>query len=886
LPSSEERNRHTPRRVGRRIWRFWRANPAADADAEVQFHLESQIVEYIAGGMTHEEARAAALRRFGDVDGIVHTLQRLGTRRERSVRLADRVDLVRQDIRFALRQFARNPWLTAVAIFTMALGIGANTAIFSVTYSVLVRPLPYAHPDRLVNLRERNGSASMFVTFGNYGVWRERASDFAALGAFHYGSFTLTGVGDPQRVTALYATAGYWKALYIPPAAGRYFTRDEDTPGAPHVVVLSHALWQSAFGADRDAVGRAISLNGEPYTVVGVAAPEYASAGYTPAVWVPMAITPAELQEHADHELTVIGLVRSGLTTRDAVRQLTSIETELARQYPHGYFDGGIDARALQSTLVGSVRPLLLLLTGAVGLVLLIACANVANLMLARGAARRMEVAIRGALGAGRRRLVAQLLVESLVLALLGGVVGLALALAAIRGLVRTAPPFVPQLHEATINVPVLAFTLGVAFACGIVFGLLPALRTSKVDLQQTLRDGARGSVTAVRDRARAGLVVAEIAIALVLLNGAGLLLRSAVTLQQVPAGFDTHDLLMASIALPDATYPTDPAIAGAFDRMLEQIRAVPGVTHAALVSRAPIMSGGYDCGVTPEGSSNPWGANMRGATPGYFETMGVPLVRGRSFTAADRAGAPGVAVINATLARELFGSADPIGRRVSACAAGQGNWVTIVGVTGDVRANGLGQPPPDEVYFPAEQFVQRGMFLAVRGAAPVTRLVPPIRRVLAAVDPTVPLAQVTTMDDVVDRSMASSRFAMTLFGLLALTGLSLAAVGIYGVIAYFVVQRTQEFGVRMAVGAAAGGVVKLVVWHGLVLGLVGVGIGSVASLFLTRLLASLLYEVSPRDPLTLAGVAVLLVAVAVLASFLPALRATRVDPLSALRAG
>ncbi len=877
---------------GRRLWRFWRADPVADADAEIDFHIQSQIAESVAAGMSPEDARAEAMRRFGDVGAISDTLHRLGTQRERTVRFTERLDRIRQDIRFALRQFAHHPLFAAAAVLTMALGIGANTAIFSVTYSVLLRPLPYAHGDRLLNLNERNGPGPMSVTFGNYGVWKEQATDFESLAGIWYGSFTLTGAGTPQRVSAYRVTADYWKTLYIPPAIGGYFSPAQDRVGAPNVVVLSYAFWRSTFGGDSSVLGRSITLDGEPYTVLGVASPDYAIYASAPAIWVPLRITARQLQEHADHELSVIGLVRAGVDTATAVAQLTRIEMGLAHDYPHSYFDGGIIARPLQSSIVASSRSLIYMLSGAVGLVLLIACVNVANLLLARGASRRKEVAIRGALGAGRRRVVGQLLVESLILAIAGGALGVAVATPILHFLVRSGPASIPRLQDATINLPVLAFTVGLSVVCGLVFGLVPALRTSKLDLQQALRDGHRGSGGSVRDRLRGGLVVAEIAIALLLLDGAGLLVRNAIQVQRVNPGFNTHNLMLAGVSLPHASYPTDTAVTIAMNRIAEAVGAAPGVSSVAMVSLAPIAASGWDCVHYRDagtGPSSALDANIRIATPNFFQTMGIPLLRGRTFTSGDVAGAPPVVMINASLARELYGSDDPIGRRLSACTDptdGTPHWLTVVGVTADIRADGLGSPPRNEVYYPFAQRPNPSMTLLIRTAVPVAAVVPSVRRAIGGIDPTLPLGATRTMDEVVSRSMASSRFNMTLFLLLGLTGLALAAVGIYGVIAYFVVQRSHEFGVRMALGASGDRVVAMVLRHGLALALIGVGIGSIAAFWATQLVRNQLDGVSARDPVTFISVAVVLVAVTGLASFIPARRATRVDPLTALREG
>ena len=810
------------------------------------------------------------------------------------MRLIQWLGSIRQDLRFAVRQLAKSPAFTAVAVLTMALGIGANSAIFSVVYSVLLRPLPYANAERLLDLRERNGATDrygMFVTFGNYGAWLQRSREFEALGAYDAPSYTLTGAGDPQILRATNASAGYWKALYIPPTLGRYFGPDEDRPGAPRVVVLSHALWRSTFAGDSQAIGRTIALNGNPYTVIGVAAPEYALTPQAAALWVPLALSASDLAEHADHELTVVGLVRRGVPSAQAVAELTRIETALAREYPNSYFDGAIIATPEGDAVVGPARPVLLLMMSAVGLVLLIACVNVANLLLARAAARRPEFAIRSALGASRGRIVAQLLAESVVLATSGAVLGLGVAAVAIDLLVASASPSVPRLHDAALNGPVLAFTLVLAVASGVAFGFVPAVRASNVDLQSALRDGARGSGGPIRDRLRAVLVVAEVSVALVLLVGAGLFLRSAILLNRVSPGFDTRDLLVAKLSLPRTRYASDTAVALAFGEIARAVAAQPGVASASLVTRIPIGSGGADGAVCPEGSvqgdARATTANTRFATPGYFVTLRMPLVRGRAFSTADDAGAPRVAIVNAGLAHQLFGGADPIGRRLGSCGSvfgGAAETWEVVGVVGDMRANGLKAGPPNEVFFPSAQHVERDMWLVVRGAVPVARLEGPIRRAVKAIDAELPLAGVSTMDEIVAKSTAVERYTSTLLALLGVTGLVLAAIGIYGVIAYFVAQRTHEIGVRMALGASAGRVIGLAVRQGVVLALVGVAIGSGVSLLLSRSVAGLLYGVTPHDPFTFIAVGGLLLGVAMLASFVPALSVTRLDPLAALR--
>ena len=864
-----------------------------DVDAELRFHIEERIAELVASGMSREEAEAQVRERFGDVTRIGAELRAIDRTTERRRAYTEWLGDLGRDIHYAVRGMIARPLVALVIVITLALGIGANTAIFSVVYSVLLRPLPYAHADRLLDLRERNGPESVYgmpVTFGNFGTWEQRARGFERFAAIWYQGFTLTGIGEPQSVFAYRVNADYWKTLYIPPALGRYFSVQEDQPGASHVVVLSHDFWESTFGGDRGVIGRSITLSGTPYTVIGVAPAAYRVYAQQPAIWVPIALTQAQLAQHSDHELQVIGLLRDGVSREQAVADLTRIETALAAQYPHSYFDGGIVARSLRDSVVGPTRPLLLMLLGAVGMVLLIACGNVISLLLARAAARHKEMAIRYALGAGRSRIVAQLLAESLVLALTGAVVGLGVAWAGVRFLVTKAPVSVNRLHDATLNGPVLAFTIALAVVCGIVFGLFPALRASRVDLQGTLREGGRESGSVVRARLRAALVVGEVALALVLLVGAGLLVRSAILLQQVPPGFDSHNVLVASTSLPSARYPNDAAITQAFQRINAAVGAIPGVQSAALVSRIPIASGGMDCVVRAEGSAvgdvGGGDANARGATGNYFATLGIPLLVGRTFTEADVASSARVVIINRSLSHRLFGDVNPIGKRITMCSGNSASttWSEIVGVIGDIHASGLHEDIRNEVYFPMTQLVSGGMWIVVRGSVPVTSLTTSIRRAVASVDPLLALSGARTMDDVIARSLAPSRFMTRLFLLLGLTGLVLATVGIYGVIAYVVTQRSREIGIRMALGADARRVLGMVVGQGVLLAVIGIVIGLSVAWGVTRWLASQLYGVGARDPLTFAVVAVLLLLVAAAASWIPGRRATKVDPTVALR--
>ena len=872
----------------RRYLRFWRSDLKADVAEEIRFHLDSATTEYEAAGMSREAARAEATRRFGDVRTISDTLNTLSEARERAMQIRDWVDAVRQDVRVAVRRLRQSPGFTAVVIFTLALGIGANSAIFSVVHAVLLEPLPYRNAERLLNLREGTGPdvpGGRFVTFGNYGAWVQEARSFEAFAGYFTGASTLalTGAGEPQQIRVTRTTAAYWKAMYIPPVVGRYFDPADDRVGAPKVVVLSHALWQSAFGGDSGIVGKSITLGADSYVVRGVASPEYALTPQAAAAWIPLVITPEMLADHSDHELNVVGLVRPGVPIQSALAELTRVQQDLHRRYPNASIDGTIVATSLIDALVGPTAKLLEILFGAVAVVLLIACVNIANLLLARSAARRKEIAVRGALGAGRGRIVLQLLVESLLLAGAGAAAGLAVAALGTRFLVHNGPQGLPRLGDASVDGPVLLFTVGLGLVSGIAFGLLPALRASRLNLQSTLRESGRTDAAAARQPLRATLVVMQVSLALVLLVGAGLLVRSAVLLQRVPPGFDPTNLFVGGLALPNARYSTDTAVVARFDEILRWVSAVPGVKSAALVSRIPIGAGGADCSVRAEGtSSGSLGADMRVASPAYFMTLGIPMVFGRSFSAADRTGGPAVVVINRRLARALFGVENAVGRRIVSC--GPIEPAEVVGVTGDIHADGLAEGVRDQVYYASTQVVQRGMTLVVRGAVPVTSLTASIRQAVYALDPLLPVGSPRTMEEIIRQTLATPRFQSGLLAVLSAAGLLLAVIGIYGVIAILVVQRTQEFAVRMALGAHRGQVLGLVMREGMALALVGIAAGVVASFFATRLMDGMLFGVESRDPLTFAAAALLLAATALASNLVPAWRATRVDPLVAMR--
>jgi putative ABC transport system permease protein len=850
----------------------------ADLTREIAAHLALSEEEFARRGLSPDAARLAARRALGGVEQTKSL--------HRTARSFAFIDNARRDAWYAIRTLRHAPGFTSMAVVTLALGIGANTAIFSLVYSALLRPLPYANADRVLFLQE--GADGNAVTFGNFGSWRARSHEFEAISAWYSGAATLSRGDETTRLTALRATADTWRVLEIPPAVGRYYTTEDDRPDAAPVVVLSYHLWQSQFTGDPHVVGSSVLLDGSPRMVVGVAAQGYDEAGIGTDLWLPAAMGRDLLREHGDHELSVYGLVRRGSTPEAATAELRRIEQQLKNEYPRAGLDGVVQSMDLRQAIVGNTRQSLLMLTASVTLVLLIACANITNLLLARAVARQKEVAVRAALGASRGRILAQLLIESLILALVGGASGVAMAFAGFELFATAASTSLVTLHPA-INGFVLAYAAALALSCSVLFGLIPAWRASRTDVQATLRDaGTRGS--RVGEAARNSLVMFELAMAVILLAGAGLLVRSAIALEQVPLGFETHDLATMRVALPGQRY-TDPSrITATFANILEEARAVPGVQSAALTSRLPLMQG-YNCGVVVEGQAREGGplANFRASTPGYFSLMGLTIRTGRGLEPRDAAGAPAVTVINDTLARALFGSASALGHRIAFCrqmTTMTGHWYEVVGVVSSMRSNGLRHDLPLEAFMPLAQSPENlTVSLVVRSAQPITSLTPAIRRLVHGVDPLVSVYGMQTLDELVARDRTSAQFILDLLVALGATGLVLAIVGVYGVIAYFVSQRAHEIGVRVAVGASTGRVVALVLRQGCGLAIVGVGLGTLGALAGSRILQSFLFGVTARDPLTFVCVGVILTVVALGASGIPARRAARVNPVTALKA-
>ncbi|HET7425463.1 MAG TPA: ABC transporter permease, partial [Gemmatimonadales bacterium] len=760
---------------------------------------------------------------------------------------------------YAARSLRRTPSLALAVIVTLALCIGATTAIFSVLYAVLFRPLPFADPGGILLVRETWKGRAGSMSAGNWWDLKRTDQTFAHLVPMDGASVNLAGSETPENITAARVGADFFPLLGVQPALGRGFLPEEDRPGANGVVVLSDGLWRRRFGADPSVIGRDVRIDGLPHRVVGVMPRSLTYAPYEEQLWLPIAFTPERLAEHDEHFLFVLGRLKPGVTLAEAQASLDAVGRTLAEQYPDDNRDRGLVAAPLMEELVRDYRPRLFVLFGAAAFVLLIACANIANLLLARATARARETAIRAAIGAGRGHILGQALAESVLLAVGGGVLGVALTYWSVAGLVAFGPAEVPRLASARVDAPALGFALLVTLAAGLISGIAPALRMAGQFPHEALKEGGRtGSLGGRRDRLRSGLVIAEIALALVLLTGAGLMIRSAVTLNGVDPGFDPRGVTIAHVSLPVTGYETGEQVGQAFARIGEGLTQVPGASAAGLVSVAP-FEGGSDNGLVPEGRPLDIGSaiqsDMRLVTPGYFAAMGIRLVQGRIFTAEDRAGAPLAMVINQTLARRAFPGEDPIGKRIACCEGSPTDprWKTVVGVVGDVRARGLSADLKPEFYLPISQapapawnWIGRTMTLAVRAPGQRAAVAGGIRDAVWQVDRSLPVYDVQGMDDLRLSSIAASRFStmlLTTFGALALL---LAAVGVYGVISYGVSQRTQEIGIRVALGASDRKVLGLVVGHAAALTGAGLALGLTGAIGLSSVIAGLLFRVSP----------------------------------------
>ena len=796
-----------------------------------------------------------------------------------------------EDLRYAIRTLLKSPGFTTVAVLALALGIGATSAIFTVVNGVLLRPLDYDDPDRLVVLRETK--LPQFPRFsispGNFESWRTGSTSFDRIAAYSIQFLNLTGRGDPEQLRGATATAGLFEMLGVQPALGRDFTPEEDQPGQDAVVILSHGLWQRRFGGDPALLGQALTLNGRVRTVIGMmpAGFEFPQAGT--ALWVPRALTPEQRDRHGSHYLSAAARLKDGVSLEQARTELRAIAARLEEEFPESNAGWSVIVTPMLENLVSGSRPALLVLLGAVGLVLLIACANVANLLLARATGRQKEIATRVALGAGRGRIVGQLLTESLLLGVVGGSGGILLALWGVSVLPELAPEL-PRINEVALDGRALAFTALVTILTSVVFGLAPALHASRPDLVDSLKEGGHGaSGGRRRRRARSLLVVGEVALALVLLVGAGLLVRSFWLLQQVDPGFDADNVLVVSLSLPDAGYPEADDTRSFYRQLVERLASAPGVRAVGVTQSLPFF-GDYVLGYRVEGRPEPEPGQMPltnhyVVTPDYFAAMGIRLRRGRLFTDRDREDGPPVLLINETLARQTFPDEDPIGQRVYVTDGPGIVFREIVGVVADVKQYGLASTARAQTY---EAYWQRPFHftsVVIRTESDPRGLAGIVRREVLSIDGDQPLSRVLTLEEIVGTSIAGERAStrlLTLFGGIALL---LAAIGIYGVMAYSVAQRTREFGIRRAIGADRAAILRLVLGQGLTLATIGIVVGVAAAAALTRVMASLLYEVTPTDLSTFTVVPVVLFLAAFAACCLPALRATKVDPLAALRA-
>jgi putative ABC transport system permease protein len=803
-----------------------------------------------------------------------------------------------QDLRYGLRMLAKSPGFTVVAALTLALGIGANTAIFSVVNAVLLRPLPYPDSDRLVMVWGKNlqkGFDWDLVSPADFADWQAQNDVFEQMAASRDAIYTLTGRVEPEQILGYRFSADFFQVMGVKPALGRTFLPEEDHPGNDRVVVLSHRLWQRRFSGDPRILGKTLILSGESYTVIGVMPPAFQHPIEAVELWTPLAVDPTLMSNRGRRFLRVLARLRPGVTLRQAQKQMDTLARRLEQQHPDTNAGEGVKIVTLRQQHVGDIQPALLVLLGAVGFVLLIACANVANLVLARAVARQKEIAIRTALGASRLRLVRQVLTESILLSLLGGVSGLFLALWSSSFLLAIFPNNIanlqiPRVENIPIDARVLGFTVVIALLTGCVFGLAPALQATRSRLNDALKEMGRSATAGSREgRFRSLLVVSQIALALVLLAGAGLMIKSFLRLEQGDLGLNPENVLTEHVFLPQYKYG-DAGKRRAFVRdVLRQVQALPGVKSVGAINFLPLSGFWGTVSFTVEGRPSPRPgdepeADNRVVTPNYFHTMGIRLLRGRDFREQDREGAPQVAIINDTLARRFWPGEDPLGKRLNLGDANSPSWWEVVGIVGDVKAFGLEKETHHDIYRAYDQVPFPLIVFAVRTASDPMALTTAVRNAIWAVDKDQPVFKVLSLNQLAAESITLRRISTLLLGAFAALALILAAVGIYGVISYSVSQRTHEIGIRMALGAQPRDVVKLVVGQGMTLTLIGVAAGLGAAFGLTRMLSSLLYGVRPTDPITFAGVSLMLTAVALVASYIPARRATKVDPMMALR--
>ena len=798
------------------------------------------------------------------------------------------MDTLIKDIRYGLRGLWKRPGFTVVALMTLALGIGANTAIFSLINAVLIRPLPFGEPDRLVwsfgNIRNGGNRASVSpLDYLDYRHENHTFEQFAAMTSFPI-SANLTGSGEPERLAGSGVTGNFFQALGVPPELGRTFQLENEHSGGDQVVVISHALWQQRFGADRSVVNKKITLDDKSFEVIGVMPAEFDFPAAT-QIWVPLPFdSQPGLQQRQAHFLRPIGRLKAGVSLAQAQADTDIVARRLEAAYPATNTGWNLRLIPLKEQIVGNVRSTLYILLGAVGFVLLIACANVANLLMAHAASRRREIALRTALGAGRLRIARQMITESVMLALFGGALGTLLAIWGVQGLVALSGDNIPATAQVEIDLTVLVFTLLTSVVTGVLFGLVPTLHTMRMNLSETLKDGGRSGETGQRNRTRSLLVIFETAAAVMLLVGAGLLIRSLVRLQSVNPGFDSSNVVTMRIDLPQKKYGTPETRSGFWEQFQSRVGALPGVETVGLVTELPLSGQPNDMPYTVEGRAvgapnQGFDNDFRRVNQNYFSALRIPFLRGRNFTPQEVRQGAKVVIVSESLVQQTFPNEEPLGKRLVMTFGNQP--FEIIGIVGDVRHGSLAAPALPAMYMPT---FETGENVVVRGQGDSTALAAAVRREMAAIDPSQPIARVRTMNEWLGRATAASRYRTGLFVLFAGLALALSAVGIYGVMSYSVGQRTREIGVRMALGARRWNVLGLVLRQGMGLVVIGVGIGLIGAFALTRVIGSLLFNVGTRDPLTFSGVAILLAAVAFIACYVPARRATKVDPMVALR--
>jgi predicted permease len=870
------------------LWRnlFHKDRVDQEFSEEIRTYVDMLTEAKLRQGQTPQEARRNALLELGGVEQVEE--------RVREIRVGQFIETAWRDVRLGVRTLVHSPIFTAVTVLSLALGIGANTAIFSVVNGLLLRPLSYPESERLVDVwhtppqQSFPGLDRFSVSPANYIDWKAQATVFEQVAVYGYAGLSLSTSNDPLPLIGATVSSDFFSVLRSNAMLGRTFTPDEEQPGRDQVVVISHGLWQRAFGANPNIIGQPVTLNSRSFTVVGImpAAFEFPREA---ELWVPLAWDDKERQVRSIHDYLVIARLKQNVSVQQAQAEMSTISSRLEQQYPEEDKGWGAVVIPLREDLVGDIRTALLVLFCAVGFVLLIACANVANLMLARGANRQKEIAVRIALGAGRARLVRQLLTESVLLAVTGGVLGLMLAVWGSKMLVRLGS--LPNAGDIGIDTWALGFTLLVSFAAGVIIGIMPALQFTRTSVSETLKQGSgRTGGSPMKQHTRKALVISEVALSLVLLIGAGLMIRSFWKLQNVDPGFDTSNTLTMSVALTPIRYSEPHQQLAFFDRTIEQIRAVPGVVSVGVTTTIPLAGGGSTQPFSIEG--RPTGAiaeqpmaQTRYISPDYFRTLGIPLRQGRFFTDQDRDNSVPVVIISEAMAHRFWPGENPIGKRLTPSFHAEQGAREIVGVVGDVKARGLDADASAMMYLAYRQSPRPYLSFVVRTASNPESLVQPVSRAIYSIDKEQALTDVQTMDQVLTQSLSGQRFNMTLLLSFAGVALLLAAVGVYGVMNYTVTLRRRELGIRMALGAAKTDVLRLVLGQGLTLTLIGVGAGLISAYALTRLMASLLYGVTATDYLTFGSVSAMLVVVGLVASYVPARRATKVNPTIALRA-